>query len=248
MVTKTQTPVTTKFLPNAVIAGEQAKPRQIRVIVSNATRDRAKDIMIASGCDLTNYRKNPIVLLNHDPKKPIARAFAEIKSDRVEALITFPPEGEVECADETFALIKNGVLNTVSAGFGIREKTALKDGGYKITKWELMEISIVSIPANTDAIITERSIDEDSEHRRRELELLEMKYPPHQLTQSVKTTTRRAPACSDDPKVREAELAALRAVHKSPTGLPSDPASYAAEMTKRMISESRARSSRLYKP
>ena len=121
-------------------AGGPALPdRTIVAIASDATLDRAGDVMVASGCDATNYKRNAVVLRDHDPTKPIGTASVIVKGNRLEATIKFAPAGVSPVADETFALAKAGVLTGVSIGFRPIESEPLRGGGVKFTKWELLE-------------------------------------------------------------------------------------------------------------
>ena len=89
-----------KYVSAATVADATLGDRQIRVVASTAARDRVKDIMVAAGCDLSNYARNPIVLAQHDPDHPIGTAKVSIVGDRVEALIEFAPLGaSVHAAD-----------------------------------------------------------------------------------------------------------------------------------------------------
>jgi phage head maturation protease len=72
-------------------------------------------------------------------------------------VINFAPKGVSEIADETCALAKAGVLNAVSIGFRPLKSEPLRTGGQKFTKWELLELSIVSVPANPSALIVQRA-------------------------------------------------------------------------------------------
>ena len=148
-----------KYFAGAVIKDDTLTDRQIRVVVSTPAPDRVKDVMEPSGCDLTNYRRNPIVLADHNTKAAIGTAAAEIKSDRVEAVITFAPAGISAKADEYCGLYKAGVMNTVSPGFREPEVAPLSGGGSHIKRWELLELSCVAVPAQPDAIVTARSLD-----------------------------------------------------------------------------------------
>ena len=74
--------------------------RQILAVVSDPTLDRTNDVMRPAGCILDNYRQNPIVLANHDPKSPIGTAAPAIRNGRVEALINFAPAGASPIADQ----------------------------------------------------------------------------------------------------------------------------------------------------
>jgi HK97 family phage prohead protease len=146
-----------KFFSGAVVADRTLSDRQVRVIASTPTPDRDGDILAPSGCVLTNYNRNPIVLAGHDPAQPVGNARVSVLPDRVEAVITFAPAGASPIADHWAALAKSGVVRAVSVGFRPIEWEPLGRGGRRYTSWELMEISLVSVPANADALVVERS-------------------------------------------------------------------------------------------
>jgi HK97 family phage prohead protease len=151
-----------KYFAGAVVKDDTLGPRQIRLILSTPTPDRVKDVMEPSGCDLTNYQLNPIVLADHNPKTPIGNAAVEVKSDRVEAVVTFAPAGISQKADEYCGLYKAGVMNASSPGFRELEVTPLTGGGVRIKRWELLEVTCCSIPANSEAVVIGRSLKAES--------------------------------------------------------------------------------------
>jgi hypothetical protein len=132
--------------------------RQIRIIASDATIDRVDDVMIPEGCELADYRNNPIVLAQHNREHPIGNATISIVNGRVEALIDFAPKGISAKADEYCGLYKSGVLRAASVGFEPIEAEPIKGGGTRFIKWKLMELSCVSVPANPSAVTLERSL------------------------------------------------------------------------------------------
>lgn len=140
-----------------------ADARQVLVTCSTAAIDRVGDIVEQAGIDVSNFARLKTVLWNHDQNRPIAKAVTvSIVGDHLEALVEFPPEGVSKLADETYGLIKAGVINAVSIGFLPTEGKAL-DGkdpkkGMRITKCELLELSFVSVPANPNAEIMERAM------------------------------------------------------------------------------------------
>lgn len=154
-VRRTTSPRALKFLGTV---GE----RQIRVIASDATPDRMGDILDPNGVELSQYRRNPIVLAQHDAGQPIARCGSiAVDGDKVVALIDFPPEGVSARSDEYLRLCKAGILGAVSVGFLPHEWEPIRGAGYRFTRWEMLELSIVSVPANPSALITERSVGGD---------------------------------------------------------------------------------------
>jgi Caudovirus prohead serine protease len=149
-----------KFISGAVIADSTLGERQIRVVASDPTVDRAKDVMVPKGCVTDGYAKNNIFLADHDPTKAIGNAEIIITPQRVEAVVTFAPKGISTLADERCALYKAGVLKAVSVGFQPIEWEPIKDtGGLRYTKWELLELSGVAVPCNPNAITIERSLN-----------------------------------------------------------------------------------------
>ncbi|MES5483586.1 HK97 family phage prohead protease [Bradyrhizobium sp. INPA03-11B] len=148
-----------KFFAGAVVKDDALTDRQIRVIVSTPTPDRVKDVMEPQGCDVANYLLNPVVLADHNPKTPIGKSLSiDVKPDRVEALIEFAPQGISAKADEYCGLAKAGILNTVSPGFSELDTAPLKGGGMHIKAWELLELSLVAVPAQPEALVTARSL------------------------------------------------------------------------------------------
>ncbi len=132
-------------------------PREIHVIASTETRDRVGDIMLASGCNLSNYARNPIVLAQHDPDHPIGTAKASVIGNRLQAIIEFAPEGASRKADEYCALAKSGVISACSIGYEPLETEPIRGGGFLVKAWELLELSLVSVPCNAEALIAQRS-------------------------------------------------------------------------------------------
>jgi HK97 family phage prohead protease len=148
-----------KFTSGSVIADSALGDRQIRVVANSGKSDRVKDVLVAKGCQLENYKANPIVLADHDPTKPIGNFAPEIKGDSVEGVITFAPAGISPKADEYCGLYKSDVLKTVSVGFTPLEFEPIKGGGLLFQKWELMELSCVAVPCDPGAVVTARSFD-----------------------------------------------------------------------------------------
>ena len=153
------TDVRRKFAPAALVDDEALGPRQIKIRASTPTPDRAGDVMVPKGCDAVGYAANPIILADHNPTQPIGRATLSITEQAVDALIDFAPAGVSAKADEYCGLAKAGILNAASIGFLPVESSPIKGGGYRYTKWELMEISLVAVPCNPEALVVGRSLE-----------------------------------------------------------------------------------------
>ena len=147
-----------KFLDSAVVADSKLSDRQIRVIANTGRLDRAGDVVVASGCDLSNYLPNPIVLADHDATKPIGNFAPRISGGALVGVITFAPKGLSPKADEYCALYKAGVMNAVSIGFKPIERERIPDAGFRFTKWALMKLSCVGVPCDPGAVVIERAL------------------------------------------------------------------------------------------
>ena len=148
-----------KFVSGAVIATDGLGPRQIRVRASDATKDRAGDILVPGGCKVMAGDMTVPVLVDHDAsvKSLVGSAKVIVTDNSVEALITFLDEGLDPTADMTCAKAKAGVLNSVSVGFNPLAVTPIK-GGYQYDGWDMMELSLVVVPCNPNAVVTEKSL------------------------------------------------------------------------------------------
>lgn len=137
--------------------------RVIRYVWSDETVDRYGDIIRASGWETTDYDANPIALFMHDMEKPIGNGVGyAVEGKQLVGGIRFAPAGSSQQADEAYALAKAGVLKAVSVGFDPlervwhddddeRRRLGLGTFGVEYTKQRLLEISLVSIPANPSA-------------------------------------------------------------------------------------------------
>ena len=95
-----------------------------------------------------HYRRNPIVLANHDRTKPIARRRSN-RGEAVYATIEFAQQGVSSEADKSCGLAKAGVLGAGSVGFRPIKSEPIRGelGGERFLAWELLELSLCSVPA-----------------------------------------------------------------------------------------------------
>lgn len=143
-------------------AGDEAK-REIQFTISTDSVDRMGDTIDVSGWKLEAYRKNPVVLWAHDNESlPVGKATRVwIEDGKLKATAEFTPEGVARFNDTVFALLKGGFLNAVSVGFMPIEYAFVEDAdrrfGIDFKQQELLEFSVVSVPANAEALIDGRA-------------------------------------------------------------------------------------------
>ena len=114
--------------------------------------DLAGDVVSPTGIDVSIWKKNPQILLQHNRQATIGRGVSVVKKKDglyIEAEIH---KGAME--DEDFYRIKSGLLSYFSIGFRTIAGEFKKIGDrqvYFITKSLLLECSVVGIPACQDA-------------------------------------------------------------------------------------------------
>src|SRR5437764_3093741 len=112
-----------------IASTEALGPREIKVIAATDQVARDNAIIVPAGIDLTNYRKNPVVLAFHDPSEPIGIASdVSVQTGKLRATLTFAPEGVSATADRICQLCKTGVLSGISIGFDVKEMEPVDPG------------------------------------------------------------------------------------------------------------------------
>jgi HK97 family phage prohead protease len=129
-------------------------------VLSDMTPDRYGDVIMASGWDLKNFLKNPIALFNHNSDFPIGRwENLNVKDGALRGHLRLAPEGTSSRIDEIRKLVNADILRATSVGFRPLESEPLeKSGGLRYIKHELVETSLVSVPANPNALAVSKSL------------------------------------------------------------------------------------------
>ena len=88
------------------------------------------------------------ILGQHDAYLAVATPTElDVRPNRVRMSGLFPEWGVSEVADKYRRLVKARVLNSFCIGFIPLRAEPLKGGGVHYLEWELVEVSIVSVPA-----------------------------------------------------------------------------------------------------
>ena len=139
----------------------------IKGLASTNALDRTGDIIDHNAWKeggLDNYGDNPIILFNHDYNRPIGRAkYCDVTQNGLEL------EAKIsKSAGDIVDLIKDGVLGAFSVGFKVKDADYNKEtDGFFIKSAELLEVSVVSIPANQTATFSiAKSFDNDSDYEK----------------------------------------------------------------------------------
>ena len=131
-------------------------------ILSDATPDRMGDVIDVDGWDLKNFSKNPVALFNHNPNFPIGKWHnLRVQNGELRGDLRLAPAGTSDRIDEIRALVEADILRAVSVGFLPRQSEPLtkNGGGLQFKNTELVETSLVSIPANPNALAVAKSLN-----------------------------------------------------------------------------------------
>ncbi len=123
-------------------------------VITSTRRDRDSDILESSGATVD---PNAVLLWQHIPMLPIGRLLAvtEQSDSRIKARLSI---ADTELGRDAATLAEFGALK-ISHGFEPVEFEPLPDRGWHIKRFEIYEISLVSVPSNRDAVITAFSRD-----------------------------------------------------------------------------------------
>ena len=165
--------------------------RTVEFVASDNSVDSYNTVLPVDRWDLKRYESNGIVGYMHDvygaswtksadPDDIIGKGEAFVEEDKLIVRITFEPKDLNERADKIFRKIQFGSLHAVSVGFRPTAKGHMGDEErgedpkvYYYAGQELLEVSVVNIPSNANAL--KRSMEE--EEATREYEEPEIRKP-----------------------------------------------------------------------
>lgn len=150
----------------AIVKSTVAPVHDMMFTLSDETVDRYGDIVSADGWELDSFRKNPIALFGHNHDFPIGRWLdLHVADGALRGTLTLAPKKASARIDEIRTLIEAGILKAVSVGFRSLVRPAeLKDekgewtGGLRFLKHELLECSVVPVPANPNALAIAKAL------------------------------------------------------------------------------------------
>lgn len=127
-------------------------------LASVGTPDRNENVYDIAGWELDNYHKNPVVITDHDHRRPpVGSGRVWIDGDRMMAGVVF---ANTPRANEYRALVDQGYLRGISVGHLPKDWEFRRLGpagpiiGIHSHRQELVELSLVTIPAQPDALRT----------------------------------------------------------------------------------------------
>ncbi len=132
-------------------------------LISTPNDDRYQSVIESKGIDLKHFRKNPVVKFDHGwdfvrGELPVAKSIHTVrKEDGILATVKWWTD---EFSQNVRDMVKAGFLNAASIGFiPVKWEWRENEDGKKTLvykKVELLEFSIVSVPANRQSLVQQR--------------------------------------------------------------------------------------------
>lgn len=171
-----------KYICRGDLLRADEESRKVRFRASTPTIDRHGTIVRPEGISVKNFQKNPIFLWGHDGYGSMFGGGPEMENvigkvtdyerskEAFDIDVEFAPAEVNPKADLAYKLTKSGFLNTVSVGFSPITTSIEKVGkeGHDepidvlvYEKSELLEVSLVPIPSNPEALALVRSMAQE---------------------------------------------------------------------------------------
>ena len=138
------------------------KTRSVEFVASDESIDSYGTIIPVKNWVLDRFNGNGIIGYQHnlywssDPDNVIGKGTAWVEDDKLMVRIEFEPKEINELAEKIYQKVLFGSINGVSVGFSELDEGEAKeiDGQvvYVFGRCELLEISVVNIPANANAL------------------------------------------------------------------------------------------------
>jgi hypothetical protein len=146
-------------IDNAAPPSIKPGAKTTRLIISTVDPDRYRDILDPMGCDLVNFKSNPLFLWEHGKKYPLDQSVLgralqiDQYPDRIEAVVQYVPQDSNALPARILELETKGLLPGNSIGWRPLGNIRIDELGRRhIGKWELLEVSKVAVPVNARAL------------------------------------------------------------------------------------------------
>lgn len=168
---------TARAAPPAAAPVAPPESRVRSFIASDETVDRYNTVIKAAGWELGNFTRNPVILFGHEGRAlPIGKGRAWVQGSQLRLDVEFLPADLNPLAEQALRILDQGLMG-VSVGFNPidatynedRETGTIEDLFFPpldFTRTELLEVSVVTIPANPSALPVGRDLVEARMYQR----------------------------------------------------------------------------------
>ncbi len=181
------------------IRKSEGDSRKVTFVASDGSRDSAGTVLNQSGWDLSRFNTNGIIGYQHkvyggwddteNPDNVIGKGRAYVEDGKLMVDIEFEPADINELADKIYKKVLFGSLKAVSVGFLPLGKGSWGKGEesidgktptYYYAGQQLLEVSVVNIPANPNALkksFVQESNEAEMEELRKQVDTVKVEEP-----------------------------------------------------------------------
>ena len=134
-------------------------------VMSDSSIDRMGETINVDGWNIDNFKSNPIALFSHDARFIVGQWHdIHVKGGQLRGRLELAPEGTSARIDEIRRLVEADILRAVSVGFKSLKKEPLDErsdpffGPFRYLQQELVECSLVAVPANAGALAIAKNL------------------------------------------------------------------------------------------
>ena len=208
------------FLVRSFAPEIEVDDKSYRAIISTGRIDRYDSIIYPNGVDFSSYLHHPVLLFNHNPDLVSGQVIDLIRRESgIEARFVF--DAEDPDAQRIKSKVDRGFISGMSIGFLPKKAQADKEGVLHIYESELVEVSVVSVPANPDALIMNHLERAELARLRKRIRVLE-----RQLEQNA-----------EELKQLAASLSLLKKAKEEPKGASLDKRELKEELKRILVTE-----------
>lgn len=206
----------TKYFEAAI---EKAADGSFIAIASTNATDRHGEVVDNNGWDLKAFKKNPVILWAHDHHEPAIgtakKVWVEGTGKKAKLMIQPILHDVTEKARAIKTLVDQGIIKTLSVGF----KPLESPDGVTFTKNELLEVSMVNVPANAEAMtLAYKSLKDSGVETKTMKEIglpVEVLDELATLRKDVDELKAKAPSAASDKKQTEQRLSKLKVIARA---------------------------------
>jgi HK97 family phage prohead protease len=126
--------------------------------VSTATVDRDMDRVSPEGGDFKAFERNPVLCWAHSPDGLPIGSITHLSADSAGIRMMWKWLENDPLADRVKNAWEQGIVRAASIGFIPKRSVRNEYGGQDHREWELLEVSLVPVPANPTAVRTLKSL------------------------------------------------------------------------------------------
>lgn len=122
----------------------------VTFVISDESVNSYGKVILTDGIDISQFERNPVMLYMHERATVVGR-WENIRKEEKKILADAVFDDSTPLGVQVKSQVEKGFLRSASGNFRIIEEKTI-DGVDTVTKCELLEVSIVDIPGNNNAL------------------------------------------------------------------------------------------------